>query len=119
MTEPLLAIESRHWKPSAESVFRSKDHGDTKSVVVRNAALISGPTDERGRIDGSPLKDESTVTMEPVRPNADGPITFQLSVPREGFVVIPCDVGDDVSVTRKLVLDASFAQGSRWINGSG
>jgi hypothetical protein len=111
VTEPLLAIDSQHWKPSAESVFRSKDHGDTKSVAVRNAVLISGPTDGRGRIDGSPLKDEPTVTMEPVRPNAGGPITFQLSVPREGFVVTPCGAAGDVSITQKVVLDAIFAQG--------
>jgi len=26
---PLLAIESRHWQPTAESIFRNKDHDDT------------------------------------------------------------------------------------------
>jgi hypothetical protein len=80
-------------------------------TVPYTLRIHPGTTDERGRIDGSPLRDEPTITMEPVRPNVDGPITFQLSVPREGFVVTLCDASGDVSVTQKVVLDAIFAQG--------
>jgi hypothetical protein len=108
VTEPYVIVESEHWRPVADTVFRGKTHPNTRSVAARGAVRLVAPADEQGRIDGQPLESEPRVILEPLRPDSDGPIEVSVRVAREGFKVTPRGHAD-VTGTQKAVLDALFA----------
>ena len=101
-------IESEQWKPAADTVFRGKPHTYTGKTAAAGTALLVGPTDDKGRLDGQPLADTPNVTLEPRAQDADGPIEVSIRVAREGFKVTPHGHAD-VTGTQKAVLDALFA----------
>jgi hypothetical protein len=101
-------VESGHWRPAADTVFRGKAHPNTRSVATRGAVQIVRPTDDQGRIDGLPLESEPRIILEPLDPDGDGPIEVSIRVAREGFKVTPRG-HSDVTGTQKAVLDALFA----------
>jgi hypothetical protein len=107
VAEALAVIESEHWRPAADSVFRGKPHPNTARTAAAGAALLNGPVVD-GRIDGNPLGDEPKATLEPRVENVDGPIEFSIRVARDSFVVTPRGA-PAVSGTQKAVLDALFA----------
>jgi hypothetical protein len=108
VTAPYVIVESEHWRPVADTVFRGKAHLNTRSVAARGAVLLVAPVDDQGRINGQPLESEPRVVLEPLRPDADGPIEVSVRVAREGFKVTPKGQ-EDVTGTQKAVLDALFA----------
>lgn len=108
VTAPYVMVESGHWRPAADTVFRGKAHPNTRSVATRGAVQIVQPTDDQGRIDGLPLESEPRIILEPLDPDGDGPIEVSIRVAREGFKVTPRG-HSDVTGTQKAVLDALFA----------
>ncbi|MSP01311.1 MAG: hypothetical protein EXR07_09740 [Acetobacteraceae bacterium] len=111
VTEPYVMIESAHWRPSPDSVFRGKKHPKLKGVGRSGTIRIVGDKDSKGRIDDTPLEDEPRVTMEPLHDGADGPITFSVRVPRDGFLVTPRDAAPPTDA-QNTVLDAIFNDGA-------
>ena len=107
VTAPYVMVESRHWRPNPDSVFRGKKHANLKGVGKSGAVQVVDPKDEQGRIDGAPLEDEPRITMEPLAEDADGPITFSVRVARDGFKVTPCDAAE-LTDAQTAVLDAIF-----------
>ena len=105
VTAPYVIIESTHWRPTQDSVFRNKTHPHVKRDATPGGVLLSGPLDAQGRIDGAPLGEEPKVTLEPL--GEDGPITFSVRVKRDGFKVTPREA-QEVTETQKAVLDAIF-----------
>lgn len=107
VTAVFVLIESEHWQPHQESVFRKKNHPNIEKDATPGGVQLVGPTDGKGRIAGEPLEDEPSVKMEPKGKDASGPIDVSVRVFRDGFTVTPRDA-TDVSETQKFVLDAIF-----------
>ncbi len=110
VTTAFLFVESDHWKPDSDSVFRRKDHPNIKPGAASGGVQITGPKEAapQGRIDGAPLGDVAEVRFEKGAKPGDGPIGFSVRVPRNGFVVTPCDTAAPVTRTQATVLDALF-----------
>ncbi|MEJ0016490.1 MAG: hypothetical protein WDN25_07985 [Acetobacteraceae bacterium] len=110
----LVAVESEYWQPVTGSVFRGGRHENAGRTAATGAALLAGPHDGSGRIDGEPLGEEPVLLMES-KQDGDGPIVMSARVSREGFVVVPVhrDRANEppapLADTRKVVLDALFA----------
>ncbi len=107
VTAAFVLIESEHWQPHQESVFRKKNHPNIEKDATPGGVQLVGPTDGKGRIAGAPLEDEPSVKMEPKGKGASGSIDVSVRVFRDGFTVTPRDAAD-VSETQKFVLDAIF-----------
>ena len=108
--EAFLAIEADEWQPASDSIFRDDpDHENLGRTARKNSALIVGPRDTKGRIDGHPLGRELRARLEPLTDGAAGTITFVVLVGREAFVVTPKDGKGPVNNQQKAVLDAIFA----------
>lgn len=105
-----VIIESRHWQPVPDSVFRRKKHPTLGVPAPPGGVLIVGPVDEQGRIAGTPLEDEPQIIMEPLGEAGDGPITFSVRVKRDGFKITSRGK-QDAADTQKAVLDTIFASG--------
>jgi hypothetical protein len=108
VTESYFVVDSEHWLPAADTVFRGKAHPNTRSVATRGAVKIVQPADDEGRIDGQPLESEPRLILEPRNPDRDGPIEVSIRVAREGFKVTPRGQAE-VTGTQKAVLDGLFA----------
>jgi len=108
--EAFFAIEADEWQPASDSIFRdNSDHENLGRTARRNSALIKGPQDSKGRIDGHPLGRDLRAKLEPTTDGAAGTIVFLVLVDREAFVVTPKDGRGAVNNQQKAVLDAIFA----------
>ncbi len=108
LTAPLFAVESKHWNPVQDSIFRKRKHPNLANPFNDSVRLI-GPTDNHSRIVGEPLEDETHVLMEPSgAAQDDGPITLLVKSPRDGISVTLAD-GAELSATQRDVIDALFA----------
>lgn len=108
--EAFFAIEAGEWQPASDSIFRDDtDHGNLGRTARKNSALIKGPHDTKGRIDGHPLGKDLRAKLEPTTDGAAGTIGFLVLVDREAFVVTPKDGKGSVNNQQKAVLDAIFA----------
>jgi hypothetical protein len=108
--EAIFEIEADEWQPASDSIFRDNPNHENLGEIARtNSALIKGPHDTKGRIDGHPLGKDLLVKLEPTTDGAAGTITFLVLVGREAFVVTPKDGKGDVNKQQKAVLDAIFA----------
>jgi hypothetical protein len=102
-------IESDDWQPDPESVFWTKRNSNVEEDAARMGLKLKGPLDDQGRIKGEPLAGEPPVTLQPKRPEANGPVAFSVRVFEDGFKVTPRD-GSDVAATQKTVIEAIFAE---------
>ena len=108
--EAFLAIEADEWQPASDSIFRdNSDHENLGRTARKNSALIKGPHDTKGRIDGHPLGRDLRAKLEPTTDGAAGTIVFLVLVERGAFVVTPKDGKGAVNSQQKAVLDAIFA----------
>ncbi len=108
LTALLFVIESGEWQPKEETIFRRGKHPNAKPGPFGDSVLLTGPTDNHGRIVGEPFEDVPNLLLE--RTGRDGPVTLSVKVPRDGFSVTLPDASPP-SATQKDVLDAIFAQG--------
>ncbi len=111
----LVVVESEHWQPQPNSVFRGAGHPNAGDTAVPGAALFNGPRKQGERwIDGKPLGDQPLLIMER-KQDGDGPVVMSARVRREDFVVVPRpQPGDNrppeaIGETTKVVLNAIFA----------
>jgi hypothetical protein len=110
-TEARLTVESRHWQPLHDTLFREGKHGEnTAPGFPGDCVVIKGPVDEQGRIVGSPLGDDSRLMMERQGDNGDGPIVMSVAVPRDGGFSVTFGDRQQPSATQKSVIDAIFAE---------
>ena len=108
--EAFFTIEADEWQPASDSIFRDNPNHENLGETARaNSALIKGPHDTKGRIDGHPLGKDLLVKLEPTTDGAAGTIMFLVLVGREAFVVTPKDGKGAVNNQQKAVLDAIFA----------
>ncbi len=85
----LVVVESEHWQPLPDSVFRGGGHPHAGDTAVPGAALFNGPCkDGESWIDGEPLGDQPLLVMER-KQDGDRPIAMSARVRREDFVVVP------------------------------
>lgn len=110
LTKPLFCVESDHWQPVQDTVFRAKKHNNTLPGPSGDSVQIVGERDNHGRIAGEPLADEPHLTMEPKGIEGDGPITLSVKAPRDGFHVTLANE-PEVTAMQKDVIDAIFALG--------
>ncbi len=112
LTKPLFLVESEHWAPVQDSVFRKTKHPNVVPGPIGDSVLITGEKDHYDRIVNEPLADVPHILMEPKASAGDGPITLSVKAPRDGFHVI---LGNEpeVTATQKDVIDAIFALGIR------
>jgi len=87
LTKPLFLVDSKDWQPLQDTIFRKKNHANIAPGPVGDCVYITGPTDGNGRVIGDPLGDEPNVVMERRGTAEDGPITFSVKAPRDGFRV--------------------------------
>ena len=112
LTRPIFLVESQHWYPTQESLFRRAPmHPNTVMGPVDDSVTITGPTidTKRPAIEGRPLADERHILMESHVEGDDGPITLAVKAARDGFYVCLAD-GDHPTATQSDVLDAIFAE---------
>lgn len=109
LTSPLFVVESAHWQPMRDTIFRHKKHSNLEAGPVGDSVRITQKPDNQGPIVGQPLEDEPHLMMERTGEDGDGPISLSIKVPRDGFSVTLSD-GAPVSATQKDVLDAIFAE---------
>jgi hypothetical protein len=110
LTKPLFSVESSHWQPMQDTIFRKRKHRHTAPGPGGDCVMLTGETDKHGRIVGEPLEDEAHIVMEPKGVSGDGPITLAVKTPRDGLHVTLAD-GGAISPEQKDVIDAIFALG--------
>ena len=109
LTQPLFVVDSRHWQPVEDSIFRQREHPNVRQGPARDSVTILKPTGQgHDCIEGEPLKSEAHLIMEKMRDDEDGPITMAVKVPPNGIKISLRD-GRATSLTQQDVLDAIFA----------